>query len=92
MLYKAVGVISLTLREMKSNFPWRISESYVVSETNQPEDEDKNDEKYGVDHSHESLAVLADKVRFLHMRDEVAPQTRDMIAFVALVGLDATVY
>ena len=44
ILYKAVGVISLTLRKMKSNFPWRISESYVVSETNQPEDEDKNNE------------------------------------------------
>ena len=36
----------------------RILEKYVVNETNQPEDKDKNDEKYGVDHSHEGLAVL----------------------------------
>ena len=36
----------------------RILKKYVVNETNQPEDKDKNDEKYGVDHSHEGLAVL----------------------------------
>ena len=36
----------------------RILWNGVVDETNQPEDKDKNEEKYGIDHSYEHLTEI----------------------------------
>ena len=40
---------------------------------------------------HKRRAILAHEMRLLHVCDEAGPESRDVIALVAFVGLDVTV-